>query len=102
MTDFRETFINTGDSDIRVGPWWDWAIRLVMVEAVVLLVWFLWQAQGATLRETWTLFSPYNIGTVIIQGVAALLVLRALNRWFVGLTLGGPGPAREAPAGGDD
>ena len=102
VTDFRETFINTGDSDIRVGAWWDWAIRLVMVEAVVLLAWFLWQAQGASLRETWTLFSPYNIGTVIIQAVAALLVLRALNGWYVGLTLRGSSLATEAPAGGDD
>ena len=48
VTKWRETFINTPDSDVRIGSWWDWAMRLVMVEAVVLMVWWLWQAGPAT------------------------------------------------------
>ena len=47
VTEWREKFINTGYSDIRVGAWWDWAIRLVVVEAVVLMVWMLLQSRGA-------------------------------------------------------
>ena len=85
VTKWRETFINTPDSDVRIGSWWDWAMRLVMVEAVVLMVWWLWQAGAGNFRsaETWTLFSPYNVGSVLIQFAVVILVLLAMNRWLV-------------------
>ena len=71
-----------------MGAWWDWAIRLVVVESVVLMVWWLWQAQGESFEETWTLFSPYNIGTVLIQWVIVLAVLivvsnAIMNRYVI-------------------
>ena len=44
VTKWRETFINQEGSDIHIGAWWDWAMRLVAVEAVVLTGWFLWSA----------------------------------------------------------
>ena len=88
VTEWRRTFINTSDSDIRIGAWWDWAIRLVLVQAVVLMGWFLWQARGESFAETWTLFSPYNAGTVVIQVAVALLVLIALNRRIARSALG--------------
>ncbi len=83
VTEWRETFINHQHSDIRIGAWWDWAIRLVVVQAVVLMGWWLWGAQGESLRETWTLFSPYNVGSVLIQWGIALVLFIALNDWFV-------------------
>ena len=74
VTKWRETFINTPDSDVRIGAWWDWAMRLVVVQAVVLMIWWLVQARGDDFTATWTLFSPYNVGTVLmIAGSAALL-----------------------------
>ncbi|MFQ5535813.1 MAG: sodium-dependent transporter [Gemmatimonadota bacterium] len=79
---WRETFINQEGSDIRIGTWWDWAIRLIVVEAVVLMAWWLWSARGAGFHETWTLFSPYNVGTVLIQWGVVLAVLIAANRWL--------------------
>ena len=82
VTKWRETFINTGHSDIHIGAWWDWAIRLIVVEAVVLMVWWLLQARGETFAETWTLFSPFNVGTVLIQWAIVLVLLLALNRWL--------------------
>jgi NSS family neurotransmitter:Na+ symporter len=99
VTKWREKFINTGDSDIRIGAWWDWAMRLVIVEAVVLMVWFLWQARGASFRETWTLFSPYNVGSVVIQSAIVLAVLVLANRWLAGLTTS---KAAEAASGDAD
>jgi len=80
VTRWRETFINTSDSDVRIGAWWDWAIRLVLVEAAVLMVWWLYQAQGPDFVATWTLFSPYNAGSVVIQFAIVMLLLLALNR----------------------
>jgi NSS family neurotransmitter:Na+ symporter len=89
VTEWRETFINTGFSDIRVGAWWDWAIRLVVVEAVILMVWMLYQSRGEAWLETWTLFSTYNIGTVLAQWAVVLAVLVALNRFLVKKSLAG-------------
>jgi neurotransmitter:Na+ symporter, NSS family len=82
VTRWRETFINTGHSDIRIGAWWDWAIRLVAVQAVVLMVWWLLQARGEGMAATWTLFSPFNVGTVVLQWGGVIVVLLLLNRWM--------------------
>ncbi len=80
VTKWRETFINHEGSDIHIGAWWDWAIRLVAVEAVVLALWWLWGARGSDFRATWTLFSPYNVGSVLIQFAVVLVVLLTVNK----------------------
>jgi len=96
VTRWRERFINQEGSDIRIGAWWDWAIRLVAVEAVVLAVWWLWSARGADFRATWTLFSPYNVGSVLIQFGIVLAVLVAANRVLAAAV------ARHAPTASGD
>lgn len=83
VTEWRETFINHAHSDVRIGAWWDWAIRFVVVQAVVLMVWWLWNARGDDPSATWTLISPYNVGTVLIQWAVALALFLALNGWMV-------------------
>jgi SNF family Na+-dependent transporter len=89
---FREEFIDTADSDIRVGRWWDAAIYLVLVEAVVLILWWIYQAADWTdLRATFTLFSPFNVGTLLIQSAIAIGAFVLLNNWFVRKTLDAPG-----------
>ncbi len=87
VTKWRETFINTGHSDIHIGAWWDWAIRFVAIEAVVLMVWWLYSARGEDFAATWTLFSSYNIGSVIIQSGIVLIVLYLANDWYTSRTL---------------
>ena len=82
VTKWRETFINQEGSDIHIGAWWDWAMRLVAVEAVVLAVWWLWGARTDDLRETWTLFSPYNVGSVLMQFAIVLVVVVLGNNWL--------------------
>jgi NSS family neurotransmitter:Na+ symporter len=92
---FRVTLINQAGSDIVIGRWWNWAMRLVMVEAVVLTIWWLWQAvQGEDLRATLTLFSSFNVGTVLIQWGVVLVVLLALNR-FLASRMSGPAGSSE-------
>src|SRR5690606_249528 len=44
VTRFRTELINTADSDIRIGRWWDRVIYLVLIQAVVLMGWWLYQA----------------------------------------------------------
>jgi uncharacterized membrane protein len=61
----------------------------VILESVVLMVWWLFQAQGESFAETWTLFSSFNIGTVLIQWGIALVVLFALNGWLASKSVEG-------------
>ena len=82
VTKWRETFVNQPGSDIRIGAWWDWAMRLIVVESVVLMAWWLWSARGDDFTATWTLFSAYNVGSVLIQWAVVLAVLIAANRWL--------------------
>jgi NSS family neurotransmitter:Na+ symporter len=82
VTKWRETFINQEGSDIHIGAWWDWAMRLIAVQAIGLMGWFLWSARTDDFRETWTLLSPYNVGSVLIQIALALVVAVLANRWL--------------------
>ncbi|MGH7481921.1 MAG: sodium-dependent transporter [Longimicrobiales bacterium] len=74
---FREELINTRHSDIRIGAWWDWAIRFVIVEAVVLVVWWFWQVR------TEALWSEFGIGWILAQWIPVLLFFLLANRWMV-------------------
>jgi len=72
--EFREKLVNTPDSDIRIGRWWDIIMTLVIpVVFAVMLLWFL--------KETWTT-SPTDFGLLIVEWGAALTVLIYLNRWL--------------------
>jgi neurotransmitter:Na+ symporter, NSS family len=77
VTKFRESFINTADSDIRIGPWWDWAIRLVVVQAMVLIVWWIYQVRTVAPwgAEGWA--------NMAVQWAIALGFFIALNGWMV-------------------
>jgi neurotransmitter:Na+ symporter, NSS family len=76
VTRFRETLVNGPDSDIRVGAWWDWAIRLVVVQAVVLIGWWLYQVRGEPF------FAAEGIGLLLIQWGVALALFIAVNGWL--------------------
>jgi SNF family Na+-dependent transporter len=85
---FREQFINTVSSDIRVGRWWDWAIYLVLIQAAVLMVWWIYQAIDLTdLGATFTPFSSFNVGTLLVQWAIALGAFLLLNRWLARKTV---------------
>jgi SNF family Na+-dependent transporter len=88
VTRFREQFINNADSDIRIGGWWDVMMYLVLVQAVVLMGWWLYQAiDFGDLGATFTLFSPFNVGTVLIQWGIALTAFILLNGWLARKTV---------------
>ena len=63
--------------------------KLVMVEAVVLIVWWCWQVRSDSFADTWSLFRTFNIGTVLIQWVVVLALFIAANRWLAERTDGG-------------
>jgi NSS family neurotransmitter:Na+ symporter len=90
VTRWRQEFVNTGDSDITIGAWWDWAIRLVALEAVVLIAWWLWQVRGEGFAANWNPFETFNIGTVVAQWTLVLLALLSLNGVLVASTRKSP------------
>jgi hypothetical protein len=89
VTRFRESFINTGHSDIRIGAWWDWAVRLVVVQALVLIVWWFWQVRT---EDPWGTFGWANMA---VQWAVALAFFIALNGWLGALPAPHTRPAEE-------
>ncbi len=80
---FRRGFITSEGNDIRIGRWWNVVIGLVAIQAVVLMLWWLYQAVDPTdLTATFTPFSSFNVGTVLVQWGIALAVFLTLNKWL--------------------
>jgi len=78
----RREVINGPGVDLRVGRWWNFVVGvLVPVEAVTLMVWWLWQASGWD--PNWlNPLAPESVGTVLVQWAIALFALLVLNRWL--------------------
>ena len=77
VSTFRERLINHQYSSIHVGRWWDVAIYLVIVQAAVLILWWLWQVR------TEPLWGRFGVGNTLAQWTIALGLFIALNGWFV-------------------
>ncbi|MGH7458593.1 MAG: sodium-dependent transporter [Longimicrobiaceae bacterium] len=73
---FRTTLINSSDADVRVGLWWEWVIRLVVVQAAVLVAWWFWQVWG---EPFWGVF---GVGTLLLQWGIVLALFLIFNRWI--------------------
>ncbi len=94
---FRREVINTEGGDITIGRWWNWAIQFVVVEAVVLLGWWLWQAVDLeNLAATFTPLAEYSVGTILLQWAVPICVFLALNGWLYRKTTRA---GEETPAG---
>ena len=80
----RGEVVNHEHSDLRIGRWWVLVVGvLIPIEAVVLMVWWLWQARGWDPEGWLDPFKSASVGTVLLQWAAALVVLIALNKWLV-------------------
>lgn len=91
VTRFRQQQLNHEGSNIRIGRWWEVIITyLVPVQAVFLLVWFLYVSWKDDPTKWWKPFDTYNIGTVVLQFAIVLGALLLFNRWIVGKSKGEP------------
>jgi NSS family neurotransmitter:Na+ symporter len=80
----RETVVNGEGADLRVGRWWSFLVGVVVpVEAVILMVWWLWEARGWDPEGWLHPFRSETVGTVLLQWLVALTLLFLLNRWTV-------------------
>ena len=80
---FRLEQLNHEDSKWHVGRWWDFVIMVMIpVQAVVLLVWWLYQARGWD--PQWLApFAEANVGTVLFQWAVVLAALLLFNKVIV-------------------
>ena len=80
----RKTVVNGEGADFRVGRWWSFLVGVVVpVEAVILMVWWLWEARGWDPEGWLHPFRSETVGTVLLQWLVALTLLFLLNRWMV-------------------
>ena len=94
---FRRRLVNSEGSDLAVGRWWNVVIRLVAVQSVAIMGWWLWQAvDWNDLAGSFTLLSESNAGTVLIQWAIAIAAFLGLNRW---LAANAAGSAASAASG---
>lgn len=78
---FRVRYVNSEGSDFTIGRWWNVAMVLVVVEAVVLLVWWLSQTLSSEgLRASLDPFATWSLGTFILQWGIVLALLLIFNR----------------------
>jgi NSS family neurotransmitter:Na+ symporter len=77
---FRQRFVNSAGSDVAIGRWWNAAVWLVTVEALVLLAWWLSQTIS---EQGWAAsldpFVPWSLGTVLLQFAVVLGLCIAFN-----------------------
>ncbi len=80
----RTEVVNGEGCDLPIGRWWVVLVGVVVpIEAVTLMVWWLYEARGWDLEGWLDPFQPFSVGTVLLQWAIALAVLLALNRWLV-------------------
>ncbi len=95
---FRQQLINQPGADIQIGRWWEWAIVLCLVEALVLIVWWFLQVRGEGWRAALNPLSTYSIGTVLIQWAIVLAGFWLLNDWLAKRSGGQDAAASVEPA----
>ena len=80
-----------------IGRWWNAAVWLVTLEAVVLLVWWLSQTLSREgLAESLDPFASWSLGTILLQFAIVLGLCLAFNR-RLGRLAGEPEPAPGEP-----
>jgi NSS family neurotransmitter:Na+ symporter len=80
---FRREIINIAGEDIKIGKWFDWAIKfLIPTLAALLLIWWLYKAIGWNPEGWFNPFQKDSFGTTIFQWAAAILLLIVFNKFI--------------------
>jgi len=79
----RREVVNSEGCDLPIGKWWTFIISVVVpIEAVVLMIWWLWEARGWDPEHWLDPFRSASVGTVLAQWAVVLVALLVLNRWL--------------------
>ncbi|MEM7583925.1 MAG: sodium-dependent transporter [Acidobacteriota bacterium] len=79
----RNEVVNGDHSDLPIGRWWVVIVGiLVPIEAVILMVWWLYEARGWDVQGWLDPWQPFSVGTVLLQWTVALVLLLLANKWL--------------------
>jgi NSS family neurotransmitter:Na+ symporter len=79
----RREVVNSEGCDLRIGKWWSFVVAVVVpIEAVILMIWWLWEARGWDPEHWLDPFRSASVGTVLVQWIVVLVALLVLNRWL--------------------
>ena len=80
VTKFRKEFVNVIKSDIHIGSWFDYNLKfLIPIEAMILLIWWLYRSIGWNPADWFNPFIPESLGTCVVQWTSVILILILLN-----------------------
>lgn len=79
----RTEVVNADGADLSIGRWWNFVVSVVVpIEAVILMVWWLWEARGWDPEGWLDPFGSATVGTVLLQFAVALVGLWLFDRWL--------------------
>ena len=82
---FRKEYLNVVQGDLRVGRWFTLVVKYIIpIEAIVLVVWWLYRAVGWNPEGWYNPFQAESLGTCITQWLLLILLLLLLNKKIVG------------------
>jgi len=88
---FREIYINSEGTDVRVGGWYDLMVKVcIPVEVVLLIGWWFWVVIRADPKGWWNPLKVESVGTCLFQWGLVLFIFVWLNRWMAHRTVEEP------------
>jgi NSS family neurotransmitter:Na+ symporter len=79
-TRFRCTLVNTKDSDVFIGRWWDVILKVVVPSlTVVFIVWFLFDKYMRDPGNAWNPFHEQSVATLLVQWIGIFILLWLVN-----------------------
>jgi neurotransmitter:Na+ symporter, NSS family len=77
-------------SDMRVGAWWSWLIRLIPVLFLFVFGWWVLRSTTWYPGEWWNPLLKESTGTMVVQWLIVFAVVFALNNYFARRVTAGP------------
>jgi neurotransmitter:Na+ symporter, NSS family len=77
-------------SDVRIGAWWSWCIRIIPLVFLVIFGWWVYQSIVQNPDDWWDPFETFSTGTMVVQWALLFVVVYALNGFFNRRVQAGP------------
>ena len=79
-TRFRTNLVNTKDSDLYIGKWWDYILKyMVPLLTIIFLSWFLIQKFLENPDNWWNPVVEQSVATLVFQWVLVFLLFWTFN-----------------------
>ncbi len=80
-TNFRKRVISSPDSPVRLGWWFEYLVSFLLpIQFLAMLGWWFWQSYRDDPQNWLNVFSPFSLGTILVQWLIALTVFISLNK----------------------